>query len=152
MSSASTPIPVVVCGRSTAIGKPVSESLLPEIEVIHFIQTNEAAIKELPLLLAGQDPQSTDDNGVGSHQYGRPVRAVIFGRGYGIDDIESFKAACEGAALEPVGWIAGDPAKAPAPGAPPPGPDYFKTASKLTKEAVFKWVESGAGKDQVILY
>ncbi|KAJ6028517.1 hypothetical protein N7540_004093 [Penicillium herquei] len=149
--SNSDPIPVVLCGRSTAVGKPVSEALLPEIEVIHFIQTNEAAIAEIPHLLSGQDPNS-QDNGIGTHNYTRPARAVIFGRGYDQTDIDAFRAACEGITKEPVAWVIGDPAKAPAPGAPPPGPGYSGVVAKMVKEAVLGWVGDGAAKDEVILY
>ncbi|KAJ5727308.1 hypothetical protein N7493_005128 [Penicillium malachiteum] len=138
-------IPVVLCGRSTAVGKPVSEALLPEIEVIHFIQTNEAAIAEIPQLLSGQDP-NTQDNGVGTHNYTRPARAVIFGRGYDQSDIDAFRAACEGITKEPVAWIP------PAPGAPPPGPGYSGVVANLVKEALLGWIAGGSVRDEVILY
>ncbi|KAJ5634463.1 hypothetical protein N7528_002305 [Penicillium herquei] len=145
------PIPVVLCGRSTAVGKPVSEALLPEIEVIHFIQTNEAAIAEIPQLLNGQDPNS-QDNDLGTHNYTRPARAVIFGRGYDRADIDAFRADCEGITKEPVAWIVGDPAKAPAPGAPPPGPGYAGVVANLVKEAILGWIAEGAIEDEVIMY
>ena len=120
--------------------------------VIHFIQTNEAALEELPHLLAGRDPQSPSDNEVGSHSYNRPARVVIFGRGYAMEDIETFRSACAGSAEEPVAWIVGDPAKEPAPGAAPPGDGYAKIAADITKSIISQWKESGASKDEVFLY
>ena len=167
-----TSIPVVLIGLSTAIGKPVSEAMLPEVEgkiqfefrpcrstktlanlpVIHFIQSVEAALAELPHLLAGRDPQSSNDNDVGSRDYSRPARAVILGRGYSPADVELMRGACEGVNKGPVAWVVGDPAKAPAPGAPPPPPGYAKIAAGQTKDVVLGWIESGASEDEVILY
>lgn len=120
--------------------------------MIHFIQTNDAALAEIPHLLAGRDPQSPHDNGVGSGNYSQPARAVVFGRGFSLPDVEAFRAACEGVNQEPVVWVVGDPAKMPTPGAPPPGEGYAKIAAQGTKDIILKWKEDGAGKDELILY
>ncbi|KAJ5646775.1 hypothetical protein N7490_003147 [Penicillium lividum] len=143
------PLPVVVCGRSAAVGKPVAEALLPELEVVHFIQTNDAALAEIPHLLAGRDPKSPHDNGVGSGNYSQPARAVIFGRGYSESEVETFRAVCRGVNRDPVLWVVGDPSKRQ-PGPPPPG--YAKIAAQNTKDVVMKWKEDGANKEEVILY
>ncbi|KAJ5671824.1 hypothetical protein N7507_000951 [Penicillium longicatenatum] len=152
MSNLPNPLPVVLCGLSTKIGKPVAEAMLPEFEVIHFIQTNDAALAEIPHLLAGRDPQSPHNNGVGSGNYTQPARAVIFGRGFSRSDVETFRAACEGVNQEPVVWVVGDPAKQPPADAPPPGEGYAKIAAQGTKDIIIKWKEDGAIKDEVILY
>jgi hypothetical protein len=120
--------------------------------VVHFIQTNEAALEEIPRLLAGRDPQSSDDNGVGTHEYGQPVRAVIFGRGYSLEDIEQFYKASAGSNVDPVAWIVGDPAKKPNPNGPPPGPGYAQVAADGVKAALEKWKSEGATKDGIILW
>lgn len=120
--------------------------------MVHFIQSNEAALKEIPELLAGRDPQSSDDNGVGTHDYSRPPRAVIFGRGYALEDIEQFYKASAGSNVDPVVWIAGDPAKKPGPNVPPPGPGYAKVAAEDVKVLLEKWKEEGATKDGIILW
>lgn len=120
--------------------------------MVHFIQTKEAAVAEIPHLLAGRDPQSSGDNGVGTHEYGRPVRAVIFGRGYSLEDIEHFYKASAGSNMEPVAWIAGDPAKKPNPNAPPPGPGYAQVATDGVKVVLEKWKEEGATEDGIFLW
>ncbi|KAJ5928878.1 hypothetical protein N7466_007834 [Penicillium verhagenii] len=152
MSSLPNHMPVIVCGRSTVIGKPIAEALLPEFEVIHFIMTNEAAQAEIPHVLAGRDPQSPDNNDVGSGNYSKPARAVVFGRGYAQADVEAIRVACEGVNREPVLWVVGDDAKAPAPGAPPPGEGYAKMAAQGTKNILTKWKDDGADKDEVVIY
>ncbi|KAJ5303061.1 hypothetical protein N7476_009860 [Penicillium atrosanguineum] len=146
------PLPVVLCGKTAAIGGGVSGFLQPDYEVVHFIQSNEAALKEIPELLAGRDPQSSDDNGVGTHDYSKPPRAVIFGRGFPLENIEQYYKACAGSNADPVAWIAGDPAKKPDPNAPPPGPGYAKFATDGVKAVLEKWKEEGATKDGIILW
>jgi hypothetical protein len=120
--------------------------------VIHFIQSKEAALKEIPELLAGRDPQSSDDNSVGTRDYSRPPRAVIFGRGFDVEDIEQFYKASAGANKEPVVWIAGDPAKKPDPNAPPPGPGYARFATDSVKAVLETWKGEGATKDGIVLW
>lgn len=120
--------------------------------MIHFIQTNDAALAELPHLLAGRDPQSPHDNGVGSGNYSQPARAVIFGRGYSLSDVETFRAACEGVNQEPVIWVVGDPAKMPAPGAPPPGEGYAQAAAQGAKDIIMNWKETEADEDELVLF
>lgn len=178
MSTLPSPLPVVLCGRKTEIGKPVSGSLAPEFEgvfrlpssgsphaiygriptnpsnspVIHFIQTNEAALTELPRLLAGQDPQSSHDNGVGTHNYSRPARGVIFGRGYSLEEVEEFRKASAGCNMEPVVWVTGDPAKKPDSNAPPPGPGYAQAAADGVKAVLAKWRDEGGVRDGIVFW
>ncbi|KAJ5993739.1 hypothetical protein N7451_009463 [Penicillium sp. IBT 35674x] len=151
MSSLPDPLPVILCGQSTRIGKPVAEAMLPEIEVIHFVQTNDAALAEIPHLLAGRVPQTPHDNGVGSGNYSQPARAVIFGHGYSVSDVETVRAACEDVNQESVVWLV-DPAKQRAPDASPPGDGYAKVAAQVTKDIIMKWKKDGADKDEVILF
>ncbi|RHZ56293.1 uncharacterized protein CDV56_108093 [Aspergillus thermomutatus] len=133
MSSSTQPMPVVTCGRRTAIGKPISQFLLPEYEVIHFLQSYEAAEAELPHLLAGRDPQSQNPNDVGTHDYSRSPRAVIFGRGFESEQVEELKKKVAGIAKEPVAWVAGNPADFPT---GPPGPDYPQKAAADIKKVL----------------
>ncbi|OJJ02088.1 hypothetical protein ASPVEDRAFT_150790 [Aspergillus versicolor CBS 583.65] len=113
-------IPVILCGRTAAVGRPVSQLLRPDYEVIHFITSPEGAHADLPLLLAGRDPQSTAPNDIGTHNYTQPPRAVIFGRGFTPDFVQELKKAYADRSQEPVAWVAGDPAKVPT-GIPGPG-------------------------------
>ncbi|EAL84206.1 hypothetical protein KXW98_005273 [Aspergillus fumigatus] len=149
MSSFTQPTPIVACGRSTATGKLVSQHLLPEYEVIHFIQSVEAAEAELPHLLAGRDPQSRYSNELGTHDYSRPPRAVIFGRGYEPQQVEELKEKFAGVAKEPVAWVRGNPADVPAGG---PGPDYAQKVAADMKQVLKKWRDAGAKDEETLVY
>lgn len=118
----------------------------------HFIQSSEAALAELPPLLAGRDPKSPHDNGVGTHDYSKRPRAVIFGRAFALKDIEELYKVFGNRSAEPVAWIAGDPAKQPGPGTPPPGPAYAQVAANAVKAALSPWKEEGGVKDGIIVY
>ncbi|KAL2826411.1 hypothetical protein BDW59DRAFT_160935 [Aspergillus cavernicola] len=143
------PIPVVLFGRSATVGKPVSELLRPEYEVIHFIVTPEEARAELPRLLAGRDPQSASPNDVGSHNYSQPPRVAIFGRGYNPDFVQELKKVCGDDVRQPVAWVVGEPSKAPT--APPP-PGYGKLVADEVKGVLETWREEGGAEDAFILY
>jgi hypothetical protein len=119
--------------------------------VIHFIQSLEAAQAEIPHLLAGNDPISKHTNDVGTKDYSRPVRAIIFGRGFDLEDIEALREKVAGTSPEAVIWIAGDPSRKPPPGAVPP-PNYPQLVAGVARKLLGGWVEAGANKDEVILY
>jgi hypothetical protein len=173
MSSLSSPVPVILCGRRAEIGKPVAELLVPEFEgtyntkptpaveevhkvlttlVIHFITTNEAALSDIPRLLKGEKPQSPDDSGVGTQNYSQVPRAVIFGRGYSLTEVEQFREASEGCNTNSVAWITGDPDRKPGPNEPRPGPGYAQFAADQVKEKLTAWREEGATHDGIILW
>ncbi|GIC88901.1 uncharacterized protein Aud_005303 [Aspergillus udagawae] len=149
MSSSMQPMPVVACGRKTAVGKTVSQHLLPEYEVIHFIQSYEAAEAELPHLLAGRDPQSQNPNDIGTHDYSRPPRAVIFGRGYEPQQVEELKKKMAGIAKEPVAWVRGNPADAPV---GVPLPDYAQKVAVDMKRLLGKWRDAGGKDEEILVY
>ncbi|GIJ90289.1 hypothetical protein Asppvi_009243 [Aspergillus pseudoviridinutans] len=148
MSSSAQPMPVVACGRKTAVGKPVSQHLLPEYEVIHFIQSYEAAEAELPHLLVGRDPQSQNPNDIGTHDYSRPPRAVLFGRGYEPQQVEELKKKFAGIAKEPVAWVRGNPADVPV----APVPDYAQKVAVDMKTVLGKWRDAGAKDEEILVY
>ncbi|KXG48185.1 uncharacterized protein PGRI_020550 [Penicillium griseofulvum] len=147
----SSSLPIVVCALDSAIGKPVSELLLPEFEVTHFIQSFSAAQSEIPHLLAGRDPQSPHVNDVGTKDYSRPVRAIIFGRGFDLEDIQALRESVPSISQDPVVWIAGDPSRKPPPGAVPP-PNYHQLVAGIARKLLSGWVEAGAASNEVILY
>jgi hypothetical protein len=122
--------------------------LLP---VIHFIQSYEAAQSELTHVLAGRDPQSPNTNNVGTHNYSKPARVVILGRGFELAQVEEVRKMCAGSAKEPVAWIVGDPAKMPS-GSGPPGPGYAEIAAREVKSVLAGWRDEGCVKDGIILY
>ncbi|OQD60013.1 hypothetical protein PENPOL_c033G10074 [Penicillium polonicum] len=147
----SSPLPIAICALDSGIGKPVSKLLLPEFEVTHFIQSLSAAQSEIPHLLAGRDPQSPHVNDVGTKDYSRPVRAIIFGRGFDLEDIEALRVNVASISQDPVLWIAGDPSRKPPPGAVPP-PNYHQLVARVARKLLGGWVEAGATINEVILY
>ena len=100
-------------------------------------------------MLAGREPQSSNENDVGTHNYSQPPRAVIFGRAFSLEQIKEVKESFSDSSNEPVAWIVGDPAKAPT---GPPGPGYAKVAADLVKNALEKWKEEGGVQGEIILY
>ncbi|KAL4967597.1 uncharacterized protein BDV14DRAFT_169616 [Aspergillus stella-maris] len=142
------PIPVVLCGRTLSIGRTVTESLKPEYEVIHFVTSIEAAQADLPLLLAGCNPQTTSSE-VGTRNYSQPPRGVIFGRGYSPDSVQELKKSCASRDRAPVAWLAGDQAKLATFSV---GGGYAGDAAKSTKGVLDTWLASAASEDAFLLY
>ncbi|OQE29313.1 hypothetical protein PENFLA_c004G01402 [Penicillium flavigenum] len=147
----SSPLPIVLCAQDAGIGKPASELLLPEFEVIHFIQSLSAAQSEIPHLLAGRDPQSPHVSNVGTKDYSRPARAIIFGRGFDLEVIEALREDVAGISQDPVLWIAGDPSRKPPPGAVLP-PNIHQLVAGIARKLLSGWVEAGAASNEVVLY
>ncbi|KAF7719679.1 Uncharacterized protein PECH_004179 [Penicillium ucsense] len=152
MSSPSNPLPVILCGRRVEIGKPVAEILAPEFEVIHFCMDAETAITQIPRLLKGDKPQSPDHTGIGTQNYTQVPRAVVFGRGYELSDVEAMKAAAEGYNVDPVVWIAGDPHRKSQPNEPQPGPGYAQFAAGKVKEKLMEWQNGGCAENGLVLW
>ncbi|KAI1634637.1 hypothetical protein F4809DRAFT_617632 [Biscogniauxia mediterranea] len=162
MPALSEPVPIVLIGLSTEMGRQVSQNLLPEYEVIRFIQSFPAAQADLPHLLAGREPPEPPTNDVGTHRYdGRPARAVLLGRAFTPDQAaalreESLSRSSNSAGAEkhpPVAWVVGDPAKKPGGGGaagPPPG--YAGVVAGVAKEILGRWREGGAAEDGIFLY
>lgn len=117
--------------------------------MIHFILSYEAAEAELPHVLAGRDPQSRSPNEIGTHDYSRPPRAVIFGRGYGPQQVEELKKKFAGVAKEPVAWVRGNPADLPAGAA---GPDYVQNIAADMKKVLREWRDGGGKDEEVLVY
>ncbi|KAL5333697.1 hypothetical protein BJX70DRAFT_380206 [Aspergillus crustosus] len=143
------PIPAVLFGRKTSVGRPVSDFLQPGYEVIHFIASPEAAHTELPLLLAGRDPQAKQPNDIGTHVYDISPRVLVFGRGYSPDFVEELRKAYGRNTRDPLAWVAGDPATAPTLPLPP---GYPELVARDVKAALASWKDEGGVKDAFILY
>ncbi|KAI1502081.1 hypothetical protein F5X99DRAFT_380545 [Biscogniauxia marginata] len=150
MSASSEPFPIVLIGLHTEMGALVSRSLLPEYEVIRFIQSFEEAQADLPHLLAGREPPTPSTNDVGTHEYGRPARAVLFGRAFTPEQAAALKKSAAGSAKDAVVWVAGDPAGKPSGDGPPPG--YEEVVAKTAKSIIGRWREEGAVRDETVLY
>ncbi|KAF4763505.1 hypothetical protein HAV15_001681 [Penicillium sp. str.  len=141
----SSPLPIVICALDSGIGKPVSKLLLPEFEASQqhnpkFPTSSQAGILNPPHV-----------NDVGTKDYSRPVRAIIFGRGFDLEDIEALRENVASISQDPVLWIAGDPNRKPPPGAVPP-PNYHQLVAGVARKLLSGWVEAGATSNEVILY
>ncbi|KAI0390140.1 hypothetical protein F5Y17DRAFT_462044 [Xylariaceae sp. FL0594] len=143
------PIPVILCGKTVEVGEKVTPMIKPEIEVIQFINSFDDAKANLPSLLAGDGPKTHIANQVGSHDFSRPPRAVIFGRAFANEDVRELNRLCRGKGKQPVAWIAGDPSVVPP---AHPGPEYAVKAADNVKRALLNWLEAGANSEDIVYY
>jgi len=113
--------PVILCGKTEAIGTTVIEALRPEFngndllpifiitvtltnfpQVIHFIMTPQAGVAQIRAILKG-DKSAGADSELGSKDYSKPPVAIILGGGYTDADVElMFKAS---AGIRPIPWL-----------------------------------------------
>ncbi|KAI0872544.1 hypothetical protein GGS24DRAFT_502688 [Hypoxylon argillaceum] len=143
-----TPIPIALIGLHTEIGGPVAEGLRPEYDVTRFIQSYAAATTDLPPLLRGEVPPNPATNTVGSGA-ARPVRAVLFGRGFTQQQAEALRAA-HGHLAPSVLWVAGSAARGPPEGSGPPA-DAHKVVVPVFRRILEE--ELGEGKEgKLMLY
>ncbi|KAJ8113626.1 hypothetical protein OPT61_g4281 [Boeremia exigua] len=142
----SFPHPVILCGKTEAIGAVVIENLKPEFEgtlvhlptcfpslnynaVVHFIQTVEIGKRQIPALLQGENPGSSG-SALGSRNYERTPVAVLLGAAFDDQGIEEMRDAAKG--TKDVPWLRPDTSKP----TPPPGPEYGKAMVARIKETV----------------
>ncbi|KAI1813277.1 hypothetical protein GGS20DRAFT_586696 [Poronia punctata] len=149
MADTAQPIPVILCGARAEIGGRVTATIKPEIEVIQFIASVKDAKENFASLLAGNGPKTQISNDVGSHNFSRPPRAIIFGRGYTDEEVRELNRLFRGSASQPVAWIAGDPSIAPPTN---PGPAYALKAAENVKRTLFSWIEAGGESEEVVYY
>ncbi|KAI5855064.1 hypothetical protein GGS23DRAFT_445781 [Durotheca rogersii] len=142
------PVPVVLCGKTLEVGEKVTPMIKPEIEVIHFVNSYEYAKENLGDLIAGRGPKAPSGNVVGSHDYSKPPRAVIFGRAFAPEDVKELNRLFRGSGT-PVAWIAGDPSVIPPEN---PGPGYAEKAADNVKRALNRWKDAGANSEDIVYY
>ncbi|EXF80551.1 hypothetical protein CFIO01_04258 [Colletotrichum fioriniae PJ7] len=129
----SGPIPIILCGKTEAIGRGVIEGLKPEYEVIHFITSPASGAIIIPALLTSSPPpQHPDTSSIGSGKYTSPPRAIILGGAFDEEAVKSLQNAVvkQGTASRKVPWLRHDGNKA----APPPGPEYGKAMVVRVRE------------------
>ncbi|KAI1814998.1 hypothetical protein GGS20DRAFT_584930 [Poronia punctata] len=89
----------------------------------------------------------------GSENYGRPVRAVLFGRAFSKEQVETLREECDSVGgKEPVLWVAaGDGREGrTGRGGPPPGAE--KIVLPLFRKCLDDWKRSGDEKGGMVLY
>ncbi|KAL8813737.1 MAG: hypothetical protein Q9223_006967 [Gallowayella weberi] len=103
MAAADSPVPIILCGAKTSLGKESANFMRPEFEVIHFCASVDAACAEIPRLLLSEQPQPVESNEVGTHNYSALPKAVLFGRTYTDDKLRAVFDACKGKG--DISWV-----------------------------------------------
>ncbi|KAL9561128.1 hypothetical protein ACKAV7_014483 [Fusarium commune] len=137
-----SPIPIILCGKTEFIGERVIEALKPEIEVVQFILPGDSGRVIIPALLAGRSPPShPDSSAIGSGNYNNAPRAVVLGGAFEESDIATLRDAVKTVnGARGVAWLRQDTTQ-PAP--PVTSPEYPKLMTRRTKEAVIKLNKDG---------
>ncbi|KAG9200764.1 hypothetical protein G6514_006620 [Epicoccum nigrum] len=130
------PHPVILCGKTEAIGAVVIENLKPEFEVVQFVQTVEAGKQQIPALLRGENLGSAGSN-IGSKNYERTPVAVLLGAAFNDQGIEELREAAKD--TKNVPWLRPDTSKP----TPPFGPEYGKAMVTRIKSAMKELEEQG---------
>ncbi|KAK7417422.1 hypothetical protein QQX98_004541 [Neonectria punicea] len=141
-------IPIILCGKTEQIGKGVIAGLQPEYEVVHFILTPEAGVKELPQILQGIALEEKSSN-IGSGNLDRGIKAIVLGGAFDDEGITLMKEAAS--QIKKVAWLRQDTTKP----APPLGPEYGKEMVRRVKETLGELQESGKltnGEEGVFWY
>ncbi|KAF5701899.1 hypothetical protein FMUND_13732 [Fusarium mundagurra] len=140
--SETSPIPIILCGKTEFIGERVTEALKPEIEVVQFILPGDSGQLIIPALLAGKSlPSHPDSSAIGSGNYNNAPRAVVLGRIFEESDIATLRDAVKTVnGARGVAWLRQDTTQ-PAP--PVTSPEYLKLMARRTKEAVIKLDKDG---------
>ncbi|EWY81422.1 hypothetical protein FOYG_15669 [Fusarium oxysporum NRRL 32931] len=140
--SETSPIPIILCGKTEFIGERVIEALKPEIEVVQFILPGDSGRVIIPALLAGKSPPShPDSSAIGSGNYSNAPRAVVLGGAFEESDIATLRDAVKTVnGARGVAWLRQDTTQ-PAP--PVTSPEYPKLMTRRTKEAVIKLNKDG---------
>jgi hypothetical protein len=102
-----------------------------------LILSVEAGVSDIPLLLDGKTPPSTDPENIGTRDYSKAPVAVLVGRGYESAAIDEMREACKG--KRGINWLR---ANLDTP-APPPGPLYADHIVERVKKCLAELAEKG---------
>lgn len=129
------------------------------IKVIRFIQSLRAAQTEIPYILSKREPPNStpSDVGIGSNDYTRGARAIIFGRAFTLAQVEDVRQNTVSQRLlldesndskkdmegkDDVAWMVGDP-NADLTQKPAVGAGYAENAVREIKDVLAKRIEEG---------
>ncbi|VUC31136.1 unnamed protein product [Clonostachys rosea] len=146
----STPIPIILCGKTEQIGQSVIEGLKPEFEVVQFIMNPGAAIAEIPFILRKEAPESSSSS-IGTGNVANGARAVLLGGAFDDNTILLIRTEIARSITSPkIPWVRQDMNKP----APPLGPDYGKAMVARSKEALLQLQNEGKldGTDDGLYY
>lgn len=118
--------------------------------VVHFFTSLESTRRDLGDLLMGRAPQdSSDDLQIGSHDYSKIPRGIIFGRAVDPEWVTQLNQEFKGKSKASVAWIAADPGRPP-PAVLPAG--YAQIAADNIKKTFARWEASGANSEEIFYY
>ncbi|KAK7746394.1 hypothetical protein SLS53_002353 [Cytospora paraplurivora] len=137
--------PVVLCGKTEQIGAGVIANLKPEYEVIHFVMHPETGAVQIPAILRGEQPPSSDSE-LGSKDYSMKPVAIILGAGYDDAGVEVLRKASTG--IYPIPWLRPDLSKP----APPLGPEYGKALVGRIKELLPQLEKEGKSNSEEVFW
>ncbi|KAH6620021.1 hypothetical protein C7974DRAFT_415261 [Boeremia exigua] len=129
-----SPHPVIMCGKTEAIGAAVIEDLKPELEVVQFVQSIEIGKQQIPALLRGESPGPSGSI-LGTKNFEKSPVAVLLGAAFDDQGVKELREAAAG--TKEVPWLRPDTSKP----APPLGPEYGKAMAARIKETI-KTLES----------
>ncbi|GAB1311045.1 hypothetical protein MFIFM68171_01255 [Madurella fahalii] len=138
--------PVILCGKTEAVGAGVIADLKPEFDVIHFIMSPEAGAAQIPAIFKGEQEVETNSE-LGSHDYSTKPVAVIMGGGYQDAGIEAMMKAS--ASIHPVPWLRPD-LSIPAP--PFGTPDYGKALVQRIKVLLAQLEQEGKMHEEKVFW
>lgn len=146
-----TPHPIILCGRTEAIGTVVIENLKPEFEsaspalhialttkqaddiAIAFVQTVESGTIVIPALLSGKEIASDVPlSQLGTRDYTKTPVAVVLGAAFDNRGIAELRTAASVEGARDVTWLRPDAGV----DMPPPGPEYGMLMVERIKKRV----------------
>ncbi|KAI1077279.1 hypothetical protein F5B20DRAFT_583525 [Whalleya microplaca] len=136
-------IPVILCGKTEAVGRAVIAYLKPEYDVIHFVMTPETGAAQIPAILRGEQSPPSDSE-LGSKNYSKPPVAVILGGAY--DDAGTEVMMKASAGIKPMPWLRPNRATP----TPPLGPEYGKAIVVRVKELLAQLQQEGKMNDEKV--
>lgn len=120
---------------------------LISLVVIHNVTSSTSGAVEIPLLLQGLAPPTTEESNRGTMDYSKPPVAIFAGALYGDEDIDKMRQSCGG--LSSVPWLKMDMTVSK----PPLGPGYAEHVVRRIKACMVKIEAEGKlRQDGVWLY
>lgn len=116
-----------------------------EKKVIHFVLTPETGTQQIPAVLRGETPPSSDSD-LGTKDYSHRPVAVILGAGY--DDADTKVMMEASAGIHPIPWLRPD-VSIPA---PPLGPEYGRALVNRIKEKLATLEKEGTMSQEVVVW
>ncbi|CAJ2501845.1 Uu.00g046980.m01.CDS01 [Anthostomella pinea] len=147
------PTPIILCGKYEEMGKLLKEAISPDFEVVHFVDSPEAGLTDIPALLQGIAPTASASK-LGTGNFAQVPRAIVLGATYDDVWVASLRQAITGG-LRKVPLLMPDLSNAPAVGGVAPSPAKANQAAGVALRELKKLEVEGkldGGYDDVFTY